>query len=218
EIVPMPDDRRNDRRGLDHVGVRAGEVPHDLAEQADLFFDEGVGSVFGEPLARLGVAQSLFGLNRELGKHPLDRHLLEVDRGLRPTLGRSRSGLQGNGGHGLLLGTRLRESKKQFPKITRRALWIEIKDRPIAPDIELKFLPRARRGNDDHEFGLSFGSLMTRLRASDIGSWMLMARGGIGFSDHCVLSGSDSPQRISLASVSSTNALNCRSSFRIISA
>src|SRR5262249_39663013 len=65
KVVPMPDDGRNDRGGLDHVGVRAGEVPHDLAEQADLFFDEGVGSVFGEPLARLGAAQSLLRLNRE---------------------------------------------------------------------------------------------------------------------------------------------------------
>src|SRR5262249_6907919 len=63
EVVPMPDDGRNDRRGLDHVGVRAGEVPDDLAEQADLFFDEGVGSVFGEPFARLGAAQSLLGLD-----------------------------------------------------------------------------------------------------------------------------------------------------------
>src|SRR5262249_34048674 len=41
EVVPMPDDGRNDRGGLDHVGVRAGEVPHDLAKQADLFFNEG---------------------------------------------------------------------------------------------------------------------------------------------------------------------------------
>jgi hypothetical protein len=38
----------------------------------------------------------------------------------------------------------------------------------------------------DHEFGLSFGSFMVRLRASDIGNWMLMARGGIGLSNHCV--------------------------------
>src|SRR5262249_58861845 len=101
-----------------------------------VFCDEGVGSVLGEPLARLGVAQSLLGLNRELGKHPLDRHLLEVDRGLRPTLGRSRSGLHGNGGHGLLLGTRLRESKKQFPKIKLRRLWIEVKNKTKEAEIE----------------------------------------------------------------------------------
>jgi hypothetical protein len=37
-----------------------------------------------------------------------------------------------------------------------------------------------------HEFGLSFGSLMSRLRASDIGNWMLMPRGGIELSNHCV--------------------------------
>src|SRR5262249_31957397 len=112
-----------------------GEVPHNLAEQADLFFDEGVGSVFGEPLARLGAAQSLLGLNRELGKHPLDRHLLEIDRGL---LGRSRNGLLGNGGHGLLLGTRYGNLQRSFPKITRLGLWIEIKDRPLAPGLELE--------------------------------------------------------------------------------
>src|SRR5215831_15150176 len=92
-----------------HVGVRAGEVPHDLAEQADLFFDEGVGSVFGEPFARFGAAQSLLGLDGELGEDLFDRQSLEVDRSLRSNLRRSRSGLQGNGGHGLLLGTRSRE-------------------------------------------------------------------------------------------------------------
>src|SRR6266511_519693 len=36
----------------------------------------------------------------------------------------------------------------------------------------------------DHEFGLSFGSFMVRLRASDIGNWMLMALGGIGLWNH----------------------------------
>src|SRR5262249_48578959 len=135
EVVPMPDDGRNDRRGLDHVGVRAGEVPDDLAEQADLFCDEGVGSVFGEPFARLGAAQSLLGLDGELGKDFLDRHPLEVDRGLRSNLGRSRSGLQGNGGHGLLLGTRSRESRKGVFQDNATRLWIEIKERPMAPDI-----------------------------------------------------------------------------------
>jgi hypothetical protein len=34
------------------------------------------------------------------------------------------------------------------------------------------------------EFGRSFGSLIARLRASDMGSWMLMLLGGIGFSNH----------------------------------
>ena len=109
EVVPMPDDRRHQRGGLDHVGVRPGEVPHDLAEQADLFFNEGVGAVLGEPLARLGAAQSLLGLDGELGKDLVDRQLLEVDRGGRPSLVRARGGLQGNGGHGRLLGTRSRD-------------------------------------------------------------------------------------------------------------
>src|SRR5262249_34839323 len=168
EVVPMPDDGRNDRGGLDHVGVRAGEVPHDLAKQADLFFNEGVGSAFGEPFARLGAAQSLLGLDGELGKDLLDRHPLEVNRGLRSTLGRSRSGLQGNGGHGLLLGTRSRESGKGvFQDNATRPM-----DRDQRPARGAGYW--ARRGNDDYEFGLSFGSLMARLRASDIGSWMLM--------------------------------------------
>ena len=91
------------------ISVRPGEVPHDLAEQADLFFNEGVGTVLGEPLPRLGAAQSLLGLDGELSKDLLDRQLLEVDRGVRPSLVRSRGGLQGNGGHGVLLGTRSRD-------------------------------------------------------------------------------------------------------------
>src|SRR6266566_3838153 len=181
----MADHGRDDRGSLDHVGDWAGKEPYNFAGQTDLFFDEGIGSVLVKPLLRLGAAQSLLGLDGELGKDLVERQLLEVDRGLRSSLGRSRGGLHGNGGHGLLLGTRLRESKKEFPKITRRGLWIEIKDRPLAPDIELKFLPRAQCGNGDHEFGLSFGSFIARLRASDIGNWMLMARGGIGFSNHC---------------------------------
>ena len=130
EIVPMPDDRRNDRGGLDHIGVRPGEVPHDLAEQTDLFFNEGVGAVLGEPLPRLDAAQSLLGLDGELGKDLLDRQLLEVDRGMRADLVRSCGGLQGNGGHGLLLGTRSRIKKNGFPKLTKCGLMIEIKDQP----------------------------------------------------------------------------------------
>src|SRR5262249_45109241 len=39
---------------------------------------------------------------------------------------------------------------------------------------------------DGYEFGLSFGSFMVRLRASDIGSWMLMSLGGIGRSNQRV--------------------------------
>src|SRR6516165_6611506 len=91
------------------IGVRPGEVPHDLAEQADLFFNERVGAILGEPLARLGAAQSLLGLDGKLGKDLVDRQLLEVGRGVRPSLVRARGGLQGNGGHGLLLGTRSRD-------------------------------------------------------------------------------------------------------------
>jgi hypothetical protein len=54
-------------------------MPHNLAEQTDLFFDEGVGSILGKPLLCLGAAQSPVGFNGELGKDPIDRHLLEVD-------------------------------------------------------------------------------------------------------------------------------------------
>jgi len=108
EVVPVPDDRGHQRGGLDHVGVRPGEVPHDLAEQADLFFKERVGAVLVEPLARLGAAQSLLGLDGELDKDLVDRQLLEVDRGGRPNLVRACGGLQGNGGHGRLRGTRSR--------------------------------------------------------------------------------------------------------------
>jgi glycine/D-amino acid oxidase-like deaminating enzyme len=46
--------------------------------------------------------------------------------------------------------------------------------------------PQLPNETGHHEFGLSFGSLMSRLRASDIGNWMLMPRGGIGLSNHCV--------------------------------
>src|SRR5260221_1656905 len=130
----MPDDRRNDRGGLDHVGVRPGEVPHDVAEHIDLFFNEGVGAVLGEPLPRLGAAQSLLGLDGELGKDLLDRQLLEVDRGMRPDLVRSRGGLQGNGGHGLLLGALSRDQENGFPKLTKCGLMIEIKDQPTPPE------------------------------------------------------------------------------------
>src|SRR5262249_61298759 len=130
-------------------------------------------------------------------------HPLEVDRGLPSNLGRSRSGLQGNGGHGLLLGTRSRESRKGvFKDNATRAM-----DRDQRPARGAGYW--ARRGNDDYEFGLSFGSLMARLRASDIGNWMLMARGGIGRSNHWLYSFSNSPERISPASVSSTSVLNC---------
>src|SRR6266700_4244289 len=78
---------------------------------------------------------SPFGLDGELGKDLVDRQLLEVDRGLRSALGRSRSGLQGNGGHGLLLATRLRESKKGVSK--DNAMWLMGRHQrpPIAPDI-----------------------------------------------------------------------------------
>src|SRR5262249_2778790 len=49
-----------------------------------------VGAVLGEPLARLGAAQSLLGLDGELGKDLVDRQLLEVGRGVRASLMRAR--------------------------------------------------------------------------------------------------------------------------------
>ena len=76
----MADHGRDDRGSLDHVGDRAGKVPYNLAGQTDLFFDEGIGAVLVKPLLRLGTAQSAVGFNGELGKHLIDRHLLEVDR------------------------------------------------------------------------------------------------------------------------------------------
>jgi hypothetical protein len=75
----MADDGRNDRGSLDHVGDRAGKVSQEFPGQANLFFDEGVGSVLAKPLLCLGAAQPPVGFNGELGKDPIDRHLLEVD-------------------------------------------------------------------------------------------------------------------------------------------
>jgi hypothetical protein len=44
----------------------------------------------------------------------------------------------------------------------------------------------ASKCNADQELALSFGSLTSSLSLSDIGSWMLMPLGGIGFSNHLV--------------------------------
>src|SRR5271165_5010393 len=94
----MADDGRNNRSSLDHVGDGAGKEPYNFAGQTNLFFDEGIGSILFKPLLRLSAAQPVVRLNSKLGKHPINRHLLEVDVHIR--LGRG--GLQGRSGHGLL--------------------------------------------------------------------------------------------------------------------
>ncbi len=99
EIAPVPDDGGDDRRRLDHVGDRTGEVPDELAGEALFFFDEGVRPVFGKAPFGLGAAQPLAGLDLELGQHPVDRRLLEVDGIVRSGLGRQGRGLQGRSGH-----------------------------------------------------------------------------------------------------------------------
>jgi integrase-like protein len=61
--------------------------------------------------------------------------------------------------------------------------------------------------NGDHEFGLSFGSLMVRLRASDIGNWILMARGGTWRSVRCVPPPNDIRSRRSVLRSSRVRAI-----------
>jgi hypothetical protein len=44
----MADDRRHDRRGLDHECDRAGKMANELAQQPDFLFDECVRPVLDE--------------------------------------------------------------------------------------------------------------------------------------------------------------------------
>src|SRR6266567_5770844 len=117
----MADHGRDDRGSLDHVGDWPVKSPTILRARLISFSMRALGPYL---LSRCCASALLspFGLDGELGKDLVDRQLLEVDRGLRSALGRSRSGLQSNGGHGLLLGTRLRESKKGVSK--DNAMWL----------------------------------------------------------------------------------------------
>ena len=78
----MANESRDGRSRFDHVGDRPGEIPEDLSDEADLFFNQRVGAVYGEALTRLNAAQTAFGLSRELSEDLVEGHLLEIDADL----------------------------------------------------------------------------------------------------------------------------------------
>ena len=94
-----PMQRGNERRRLDHVGDRPGEIAEQLAGEALLLLDEGVGAILGEAFFRLGAAQPLVRTGAELRQHAIERHPLEIDI-------RTSRGGGSQGGHGFLLRTR----------------------------------------------------------------------------------------------------------------
>jgi hypothetical protein len=103
EIVPVADHGGHDRRRLDHVGDRPGEMAEKLGGEADLFLGESVGAVLREPFPGLNAAQSAVGSNAEVGQHRFDRHLLKIDAdgGQVWSLGRRCDAIQCDGRHGI---------------------------------------------------------------------------------------------------------------------
>src|SRR6266567_8819522 len=181
----MADHGRDDRGSLDHVGDWPVKSPTILRARLISFSMRALGPYLLSRCCASALLSPCSGLTaswaRTLSTGSFSRSIAVCD----PPSGARVADCRATADMDSSLERACGNLRKEFPKITRCGLWVDIKDRPIAPDIELKFPPRARCGNGDHEFGLSFGSFMARLRASDIGNWMLMARGGIGFSNHC---------------------------------
>ena len=84
EVGPVAEDRRDDRRGLDHVGDRAGEAAQHLPREALLVLGQAVRAVFREPALRLGGREALVRLDRERRKNLLERRLVEGIAGVQP--------------------------------------------------------------------------------------------------------------------------------------
>ncbi len=59
EVRPMPQHARQDHRGFDHPGDRTPEVRKELQERIGLLLFDLIGSVLGQPLLRLDLAETV---------------------------------------------------------------------------------------------------------------------------------------------------------------
>ena len=74
----MAEDRRDDRRGLDHEGDRSDEIAENFGKKAPFLFDDRIRSVVVETLFSFGVRKPLARVDLELGEDLSDRDLFQI--------------------------------------------------------------------------------------------------------------------------------------------